>query len=325
MPNPVAQPKTPTAAPAPTAPAEGEKRIVEGVDLTGIKLFTDEPTDEPKEAPAAEGEAQGEGEGEGEAQGEGEPAAPVKPKLVEKPKSEQFVQLSRLERQNREMKAELEKLKAQPKSEITLENFWDEATKRGIDPQKAIDALVARKDPPKAKTPAELEAEKLKKDVEELRAREQAREQADRVAKAKAAESDAKGTLRKDFEEQREDLPFVNAYAEDAADTIWAAMQTHYQQTGEVLDALEQAHKLEEFYRSRHEKAQAALTPAKEPGKMQPSSRSPQQTGSGRPPAAGPRNLTNRATAATPPKRDRPLTEDERIEEATRALKFRAD
>lgn len=301
--------------------------MVEGVDLTGVKLFVDEKS---KDEPAGEAAADPVVEGEDAAGEEGElgaaaPAA-VKPKVAEKPNSASFLAMARLEKQNREFKQELEKLRAGAKPvDLTEENFWDLAAERGIDAQKLVNRLVDRKEPPKPKTAAEIETERLKKDVEELRQREKARDDEKAAERARAGEASAKEELKRVMGEKTEELPFVNAYAEDATDTIWAAMVEHYKKTGDALDPLEQAHKLEEFYKAKHEKAQAALTPKNAKGTIPSSSRSPQQTGSGRPPAAGPRNLTNRATAATSPTRNTPLTEDERIEEATKALKYRQD
>jgi hypothetical protein len=329
--------------PGAPAPAEGgdaasiAPKIVEGIDLTGINLFAPEEEGATEESQSGGDGAQGEGQGEGAevtaeggeegapsaAQGEGVEGAPAT--AEPKPGSRTFLQLARLERSNRELQAKLKELETRPAAEeLTEENAWDVLAKKGIDPQRMVDKLVERaKNPPKPKSPAELEADRLRKDVEELRKRDEAREAEARAEKARAATAQGRANVRTEIDKAAEELPFVAAYAEEAVDSIWDAMVAHYQKTGDALSPMDLAKDLEKFYEERHTKGDAALTKRKKPGTLPPSSRSHQPTGSGRPPAAGPKNLTNRVSAAAAPsERVKPLTEEERIAEATKALRF---
>lgn len=312
-----------TAAPAAVETPAAAPQLVEGVDLSGIEFFEpDAPGAAGDQPPAEEAAAETPAEGEEGAEGEQQEETPTEePAKKPEPQSEVFLRMAKMEAVNRELKAKLEELE-KGREELTEENFWDLAAKKGIDRQKLIDQLVDPESKKKPKTEAELKAEKLEQEVALLKKREEEREAALQAERRRALVEEQKGGLRKSINEA-EDLPFVKAFGEDAVDNIWETARQYYQQHNTAPDLAAITRTWEAYYAEKYAKAQPALTPGATNGTM-PASRSPQQTASARPPAPGPKpKLTNRAAAsATPPAPNRPQTEEERIKAATEAITF---
>lgn len=290
-----------------TAP---EGLVVDGVDLGDINLFEPPPeTEETPAEPAAAAEV-----------ASAEPA-PAEPKP--EPAPETAKALARLERQlqqERQRAKELEE-KANQKPKVTLETLWQVAAENGITPQQAVQFLAEGGTPPKVKTEAERRAEELEKQVSELRRETEERKAAEQRAVLAAKQREYKAGLLKEFE-ANEKTPHLAAFGEEAVDALFAEAERLFQTTGEPPDMDELAQKFEQRFAERYAKAAEALTKRRGAVNMPAASRSPQQTASGRPPASGPKSLTNRAAAsASPPKREA-LTDEEREEEAAAALSW---